>query len=624
MGELLPMQDTTMNNIANGQHHISFLVVGFSGIVTLACNGVVDYPGPSDPVPGGGGTSSAPAGDGGPVPARAGTAPVAGTAAVDECANVETSALAVLETHCAACHGPGTNTAGFDYVLDAKALETSGKIVRGNALSSPLYKRMANDDMPPAAQKQRPTDEDVAVIFKWIDGCLADAPQGGGMAGGGGGSYFDTQTMLGWMIADLNTFDLDDRKSIRYLSLTHLHNVGITGKDLDVFRYALAKAVNALSQGTQIVSPKAIDQNSTVFRIDLRDYEWDETSTRADKWEELVAANPYAIELLEDEAEVLKFFTETDVPFQAGDWFINAATQPPLYHTMLDIPATRAGLEGQLGLDLVKNIEDEEVWRAGFLNSGISFQNRVIERHEIPVANSRSLWISYDFAGNGGLENIFANPLDFQPDGSEIIFSLPNGLHAYMIVDAAGNRLNEAPDNIVVDPQQQDRDVRNGISCMSCHSAGTKVKDDELRSYVQGSADFNFDTKQRIAALHPDAADFQSLLDKDAEVFLSAVDSLNPPPDMAGEPIITVFNEFDENVNLKRAAAELGVRPETLLAELGGLNPELAPLAYTSIKRDVFREAFAETVCRLNIGLTNDPACAGADDDTVDDRFGQP
>ncbi|PCC69449.1 hypothetical protein SAMN02745121_08948 [Nannocystis exedens] len=48
--------------------------------------------------------------------------------------------------------------------------------------------------------------------------------------------------------------------------------------------------------------------------------------------------------------------------------------------------------------------------------------------------------MSHDFANNQGTSNIFAHPLDFEADGGEIIFSLPNGMQGYMIVDAAGSR----------------------------------------------------------------------------------------------------------------------------------------------------------------------------------------
>ena len=49
-------------------------------------------------------------------------------------------------------------------------------------------------------------------------------------------------------------------------------------------------------------------------------------------------------------------------------------------------------------------------------------------------------------------QNIFAHPLDFSQDGGEIIFNLPNGLQAYLIVDREGVRIDAAPISIVSEP----------------------------------------------------------------------------------------------------------------------------------------------------------------------------
>jgi hypothetical protein len=225
------------------------------------------------------------------------------------------------------------------------------------------------------------------------------------------------------------------------------------------------------------------------------------------------------------------------------------------------------------------------------------------------VSSARTFWISYDFAGDGGRENIFADPLDFEADGSEVIFTLPNGLHAYMVADAAGTRLDQAPDKIVVDPRQDDHNVTNGISCMSCHESGMKAKDDELRDYVASSSDFNSSEKSLVADLHPKKAEFAALLSGDSKLFLQAIAALDLPPTTVAEPIIEVFSRFDENVDLKRAAAELNIPPERLLRELGRLNPALTPLGYAGVKRATFRDTFAETVCLLNLGLTSSSAC---------------
>src|SRR5581483_5223157 len=103
-----------------------------------------------------------------------------------------------------------------------------------------------------------------------------------------------------------------------------------------------------------------------------------------------------------------------------------------------------------------------------------------------------SYWKSYDFAGNAQRKNLFSHPLgpgdgdsDFQHDGGELIFSLPNGLQGYLLIDAKGNRIDKGPVAIVSDPKQGDRQVANGISCMSCHARGMIDKADQVREHVK-------------------------------------------------------------------------------------------------------------------------------------------
>jgi serine/threonine-protein kinase len=49
-----------------------------------------------------------------------------------------------------------------------------------------------------------------------------------------------------------------------------------------------------------------------------------------------------------------------------------------------------------------------------------------------------------------GDQNIFEHPLDYKKDGGEFIYNLPNKLHAYLVTDAKGNRLDGAPTDVVV------------------------------------------------------------------------------------------------------------------------------------------------------------------------------
>ena len=68
-------------------------------------------------------------------------------------------------------------------------------------------------------------------------------------------------------VSHISKASSDDRPFVRYFSLTHLRNIGASESDLDLYRYALAKAVNALSEGIAVVPPAPIDRYKTVYRI---------------------------------------------------------------------------------------------------------------------------------------------------------------------------------------------------------------------------------------------------------------------------------------------------------------------------------------------------------------------
>ena len=149
------------------------------------------------------------------------------------------------------------------------------------------------------------------------------------------------------------------------------------------------------------------------------------------------------------------------------------------------LPDTVDQLAARLGIDINDDInhpglaEPDNLVRVGFRRSGVALHNRMLERH---LGNQgQYLWISYDFDSNQGRADLLANPLGpadrdqqnfvhtFEHAGGEVIFTLPNGLQGYMVVDAVGNRLDEAPLNIVRDPRRRDGVVENGISCFGCH-----------------------------------------------------------------------------------------------------------------------------------------------------------
>lgn len=358
------------------------------------------------------------------------------------------------------------------------------------------------------------------------------------------------------------------RRFLRYFTITHLYNAGLSEEELLSYRVGLSKLINSLSWGRTVKAPEPIDPARTIFRIDLRDYGWKEST-----WDRILAANPYGITYQTEAARGCTQLCRSPLPHVRADWFVFAASRPPLYHEVLDLPKTDLELEKQLRVDVAENLRTEKVARAGFNASGVSRNNRLIERHESPYG---AYWKSYDFAGNTGRQNLFQYPLGpgntdsfFKHDGGEIIFNLPNGLQAYFLIDGAGKRIDKGPITTVSDPKQDDRSVVNGVSCMSCHHQGMIAKADQVREHIEKNPDgFTKAEADTIKALYPPRDQFDKLLKEDAERFRTAVEKTGTHLSKT-EPVYALAGAFEKNLDLKLAAAEVGVVVDEFSKGLG-------------------------------------------------------
>jgi tetratricopeptide (TPR) repeat protein len=509
----------------------------------------------------------------------------------------------LLTTYCYRCHGKeGTNEGGFNYVLNRQRLLQRRKVVPGEPAKSRIYRRLtrADDPMPPAEEKVRPSADDIAQIKKWIE---AGAPDFNATAK----HTFITQTdVIRGMKKDLEQRPARQRRFTRYFNLTHLHNAGLSADELQSYRHGLSKLVNSLSWGGKVVVPQAINEARTVFRIDLRDYEWDEKT-----WNRILDANPYGVLVDSDEARFCATATACPLPHVRADWFVFAGSRPPLYHDVLRVPNTEKELQQLLRIDVARSIRQERAARAGFNGSGVSRNNRLIERHE---SNGVVYWRSYDFGSNTGKRNLFAHPLapgegssTFEQDGGEFIFSLPNGLQGYMLANARGRRIDKGPTAIVSDPKRPDRAVENGLSCMGCHARGLIDKADQVRDHVTKNAGaFAAVDVELVRALYPPRERFAALIRQDAQRFQKAVEKTGAPLS-ATEPVVALALRFEAEMDLALTAAEVSCTPEILqrvLERSPKLAQELGTLRIEggTIQRSVFVEEFGDLVRELKLG----------------------
>jgi hypothetical protein len=520
----------------------------------------------------------------------------------------------ILRTHCYRCHGEkGTAEGGFNYVLEPARLVAEKKIEQNQSARSLLIQRIAGQEMPPAEEPRRPDAEELAVLKEWVD---AGAPSFG--ASRPNRQFISNEEIVRRIQEDLKQRNPIDRRFQRYFTLVHLYNAGISNDALETYRYALSKLVNSLSWGHEVVRPEPVDTAGAILRIDLRDFDW--ARRGADVWEDILKVYPYGVSYESAEAKYVYEQTQTLMPYVMADWFVADASRPPLYHKVLQLPETAVELEAQLRIDSANDIQQVRVARAGFSESGVSQNNRIIERHPSVYG---AYWKSYDFSKSTGDGNIFVHPLgpravegpnSFAHDGGEIIFSLPNGLQGYMLVDGRDRRLDKAPSEIVTDRKSRDTKVENGRSCMSCHVRGLNAKADEIRAAVEASRD-SFAKVDRILALYPESSRLERLVEKDNKRFKEALEQTGAPFGQT-EPILALSQEFDKSVDLGRAAAELGLKPDDFEKRLETSTPALiqqfSPLkAKKTIKREVFLTAFPSAVAEWQLGTFINPSRRG-------------
>jgi serine/threonine-protein kinase len=518
---------------------------------------------------------------------------------------------ALFKQYCHRCHGrtflyPGLN------VLDFKGLKADpgdGEkpyIIPNKPGASKLYRRLTatgKRSMPPPEVPERPSAADQEVVKKWIE---AGAPEPPPPPKEDVRRFISTKEMLRGMHDYLRNLDEPmDRPYIRFFTLTNMNNdPRILTRDLRGYRAALSKALNSLSWKRAIVLPRAVDKEQTIYALDIRDLDWD----RNHLWRAIMRTYPYGLSYADSEDTNLRrldkdlsTMTGCEIPYVRADWFVATATRPPLYHILVKIPTNAKVLEAKLDVDIPANFRRNRLWRAGFTKSGVSAQNRLVERHE---ARYGAYWKSYDFKAKGDRDNLIDFPLGpvfrgnpyfnpdnpkrspvFAHDGGEIIFNLPNGLQAYMLIDAKDKRIDFGPTEVVRDLKETSGSVAifNGVSCMACHKHGMiPLPKEEIRD---GNS-LGGDARLKVRRLYPEEKVMKRMIARDEEQFVRALERATIPllldKDEATKPrsVADLKVMFEEeavgalagryrltDLHLDDVAYELGINKPELLGE---------------------------------------------------------
>lgn len=536
-----------------------------------------------------------------------------------------------LKTYCYRCHGidfkaPRLNVLDRD-ILTSKPSDPEEKpfITLGKPDDSELWQRVAiSKDMPPEDAPARPSNAENDIFRRWI---LEGAP----FPARATREFISEKSAQQSILSHLRKTPAVDRPYQRYYTLTNLHNNRqVNDDELRLYRAALSKLINSLSWKKGLVLPTDIDGRQVLYAINLRDVGWDKN----DLWRKVLEVYPYGLKFeqspadpeLNATASEIYQLAETDLPALRADWFISFASRPPLYHTLLTLPTSARPLEDMLGVDVETDFLKDRLARAGFATSGVSGQNRLVDRH---VATNGAYWKSYDFKSNEGPHNIFHFPLGpefrenpfpaqaFQHDGGEIIFNLPNGLQGYLLVDGKGNRIDSGPIEVVSDALKTSGTpaIVNGLSCMACHKHGTIEFKDTLG---EGLALFGR-PRRKAERLIPKPSEMDRLLAQDHERFCQALETVTGPFLKTGadqskrieefpEPIGAIARLYLKDLGPEEIASELGMESVEELKKSIKLNPKLRELGLApllndnTIKRDVWHslESFLSLFHRVS------------------------
>jgi mono/diheme cytochrome c family protein len=519
----------------------------------------------------------------------------------------------VLAANCGQCHGPtppGREGGGMDYINDIDRLVGNSKIIPLDSAGSRVIQRMTKGEMPPPSSGlPAVTEADINTLAQFIDNprfwptyTPADCSSRNQLT--------DFDSLFHTIDGDLMLAKAQDTQFYRYIALTNRFTAGVCADAaMDQDRQAIVKMMNMLSDSDTLGKVVPIDQNQTIFRIDLRDFNWNHPvtingQTFADVWEATAANNPFNVQWNGADASVAIAATKTHFPFQMSDMMMRNSTIGNVYY-------------GIIGIDINQNINDfianvlqvdvnDALVRAGTSKSRVSRQDRLVQRNAL-VLQPGALWQSFDLDATHN-QGIFQDPFSFVSSGSEAIFTRPNGMLGFLIADANG--VIEPDSDILLDTSQNNFRAVTSISCSNCHASGVIPVVDEVKDVALANAceiGLKQDEAEALEDIYVDPVTFATQVSDDDALYQSALRRVDLPT-QGVDPVSAVWLRFDADVTLNVAAGDLGLLPSDLKDQLDLVNPMLSVFHNGGqLSRDDFTASYIDSLCRLSMSRRNVP-----------------
>lgn len=312
----------------------------------------------------------------------------------------------------------------------------------------------------------------------------------------------------------------------------------------------------------------------------------------------------------------LSALTETAFPVFEYHWLLANGLSEPRYHELLGLDDTEASAKRLAAVDRRTADEVGAQVRGAVLFSEVAHHNRLLERTPTLQRYGRgSYQESYDFKSSVRVQDVLKDLLIEKPDAKEIIWTLPNGLLGFFVVDGEGKRLDKADADVALNNRTRlrDRQVRTAFHCIDCHlrDRGWIEVDDEVRALATKpvtliSDSFTKADRRRGERIRQKylTIDYNELLQADQALVEVAVAAATRGesgplscPQVAKSVVDAIYAYSYEPVSLRRLSLELGCpQDEVKLAlQTKGVDPVFVVLrAGRPARRDKIEAGFAQ------------------------------
>lgn len=494
---------------------------------------------------------------------------------------VAAKAYAVLEQGCAGCHQvgrvkglrPGGRLANI-LALDEIAADPS--LIRpGLAFGSRIFNVILNRHAPlvltprltetEKSEKDKsgqrddppswPEASDALAVREWIESLATQR-----VAGCPGRQPITPEETAAELARSIGEATADQGRALRFISFVPQYNVCADEGEIESYRQAVGRLVNALSWTSRVVVPKRIGRDGTLLVIDLTEIGWVSAH-----WERLATLYPLEPAAEAPLAEEVLRLTQTKRPLIRADWFVQAATQSKLYYELVGFPSRLQGLEQILNVNSQRLVERRAGVRVGVEVSEVTGGPRILER--LP-ASSGALWRSYDLAppskaGDGfTAQPVGPDPVDgverlFKPEAIRVLMPAPNGFPKFGMFDGQGSRIERLP--ALTEPHGVPPEA-SVLPCLSCHLSGARSGRDSLRAFAQKDSTPRA-VRDAILALHSEQSSIDSLVAEDREPVAKALADarLDPQRTVRGvDPLVQLARGYHRGGDLATIAAEAG------------------------------------------------------------------